>query len=115
MIINNKMGKFRIKIIPWWVSDDYVQFKYSTNGIIWYKIHHSKRDVLDNYFYMEPLTIHYTDAERTVAKFQSINDIRNYEQIEKDKLVKYNTEKDVNDKLKSLEKEATYKRFNKLK
>lgn len=105
------MGKFRIKVIPWWASDDYVQFKYSTNGIIWHKIRHCEREVLDDWYYMEPLTVRYIYAESTVAKFQSIDDIRKYEQLEKDKLVKRNAEIDAYNKRKKAEKEAVYKRF----
>lgn len=106
------MGKFRIKVIAWWVSDDYVQLKYSTNGIIWRKIRYSERDILDNWYYMKPLKISYKDAERTVAKFQSLDDIRKYEQIEKDILVKCNAEIDANNKRIKAEKKEVYKRFN---
>lgn len=106
------MGKFRIKVIAWWASDDYVQLKYSTNGIIWRKIRHSERDILDNWYYMKPLKISYKDAERTVAKFQSLDDIRKYEQIEKDKVTQYNAEIDANNKRIKAEKKEVYKRFN---
>lgn len=105
------MGKFRIKVVSWWASDDYVQLKYSTNGIIWRKVNSCTREILNNRYYMRPLTISYKDAERTVAKFQSIDDIRKYEQDEKDKLMKYNAEIDAHNKRKKAEKEAVYKKF----
>jgi cell fate (sporulation/competence/biofilm development) regulator YmcA (YheA/YmcA/DUF963 family) len=61
---------------------------------------------------MKPLKISYKDAERTVAKFQSLDDIRKYEQIEKDILVKCNAEIDANNKRIKAEKKEVYKRFN---
>ena len=109
------MGKFRIKIIAWLHSDDYVQFKYSTNGIIWHKIRNCERDILDNWYYMKPLTISYKDAESTVSKFQSLDDIHKYEQSQKDKVTQYNADIDANNKRIRSEKAAVYNRFKTLK
>jgi hypothetical protein len=105
------MGKFRIKITAWWASNEYVQFKYSTNGIIWRKIYKCEYEILDEWYYMQPLTTHYSNSESTIAKFKTIDDIRKYEQEEKQKLIKYNADIDARNKRKEAERKAVYKRF----
>ena len=105
------MGKFRIKIKAWWCSDDYVQFIYSTNGIRWHKVHALDYDILDEWYYMRPLTVEYYDCERYINKFKTINDIHKYEQEEEKRVNENNNQMSKRDKLNKEKKQAIYNKF----
>jgi len=73
------MGKFRIKIVPWWASDKWVNLKYSTNGIFWHTIQESYYDALENQYYMNPITSHYSNSDTLIKRFQTIEEVKEYE------------------------------------
>lgn len=106
------MGRFRIKISSWWASNDWVQFWYSTNGIIWRRVHTLEYDILDEWYYMVPLTVSYRDAEYYIKKFSTIEAIREYEREDRARCNKENQRiKDWNDR-KDAERKSVYKRFS---
>lgn len=105
------MGRFRIKITPWWASNEYVHFKYSTNGFIWHKIYSREYDILSNKYYMKPLIAGYDNAERIISKFNTLDDVRNYEQEEEQKMISHNNNVDAKRKWHEAKRKAVYKKF----
>jgi len=105
------MGRFRIKITPWWASNDWVQFKYSTNGIIWRKIHTLEYDYIVQWYFMVPLKISFQNAEQYINKFSSIEAIREYERIEREKCDYQNNIIEQGNKMKAAERKSIYNRF----
>ncbi len=105
------MGKFRIKITPWWASDDWAQFKYSTNGLFWKRIYSSEYNILDERYYMTPLTTHYSSSESTMLQFNSIEDVRKYETEQSAIVNRENARIREYERQEEVKKNAFYKRF----
>lgn len=106
------MSKFRIKVSPWWASDDYIILKYSTNGIFWKTLKNYEYDVLDKWCYMTTKVSHYTNAEYLINKFKSLEDIIKYEEEEEGKVITHNNEINARNKIKKQEKQKVYKKYN---
>lgn len=107
------MGKFRIKISSWWASSDYVQFKYSTNRIIWKRIYACEHNIMDGYCYMRPLTTHYSNTESTIHRFNCLDDVLKFEKLERDKVNRHNNDRIRIEKQQSADRKSVYKRFGK--
>jgi len=76
------MGKFRIKISSSWFSEDYIVFKYTTNGIFWKTIKCYVYDVLDKWCYMSTKSCHFKNVKETLSKFKTLEDIKIYKEEE---------------------------------
>lgn len=105
------MGKFRIKIREWWASDEFANIIYSTNGIIWNKIKNCEYDISDEWYYMKPIKIHFTNCESYIKKFSNIDDIHKFEQKEKERMDKYNDEITKQNNRKKLERQKVYNKL----
>lgn len=105
------MSKFRIKISPWYASDDFFTVKYSTNGIFWKTLKQYKYDVLDEWCYMVSAIFNYTDAEYIMSKFKNMEDIIKYEETERKRVIDHN--KEIKDKRKRVKetKKLIYKKI----
>lgn len=88
------MGQFRIKIKPWWVSDDYAVFKYSTNGWFWRQVRTCEYDILSERYYMKPLIVYYSNAECRLEQFKTLGDVVEYECGERAKMGRLNADVD---------------------
>lgn len=106
------MGKFRIKITAWWASADYIQYKYSTNGIFWHRIYKCEYEILDEWYYMKPRTDYYSNAKYVIDEFKSVDDIRKYEDNQRAMMIKYNAEiKAIKDRHKK-DRNDVYNKFS---
>ncbi len=60
-------------------SKEWVNFKYSTNGVFWKKVYTAEYDILDNYYYIRSLLTPIKNADEYINKFKSVEDIKQYE------------------------------------
>jgi len=105
------MGRFRIKITSWWASPEWVHFKYSTNGIFWKRVYTCEYDIMDEYYYLVPLTVQISSADEYINKFKSIDDIRKYEKEQLEYGTKNNKWIDDQNNKKQARIKETYKRL----
>jgi len=106
------MGKFKIKITQWWASENYVHIIYSTNGIFWHKIKNCEYDFSDEIYYMTPICISFDKCESLLQSFNCLDDIKKYEQEEKDRMIYCNNQIYKKRKQKQDELKSIYKRIN---
>ena len=86
------MGRFRIKISNSWFSDDFIVLRYSTNGIFWKSVKCCKHEILENWYYMETQTSHFSNAKHLLEKFNTLEKVKQYEANELASLKKFNAE-----------------------
>ena len=106
------MGKFRIKISSSWFSEDYIVLKYSTNGIFWKSIKCYDYDILDKWCYMSTKTSHFSNAKDLISKFKTIEDVKRYEEEERQRVIKHNTEISERNKRHKEERNNVYRQFS---
>ena len=106
------MRKFRIKIRAWWASSDFVTIVYSTNGIFWKKIRKCERDVMDGWYYMTPLVIHFTNAGSVLKDFPTLESVLKYDTEQRKKVNSYNNDVLDFQKRKDEEKNKIYNKFS---
>jgi hypothetical protein len=106
------MGKFRIKISSTWLFDELVVFKYSTNGIFWKKIKCQRFDIFSKKSYMGTKIKNYIFAEEIISRFKTIEDVRKYEEEEKQLVIEFNKKFYERKKKERDEKKNIYKQFS---
>lgn len=116
-----KRDKFRVKIVKdWTLPDDYVKFKYTTNGLTWHYIHCCDYDDSNYYWSQYKVSIssrtEISDLSEYLNRFSTLDKIKEFEEKEWTKLergreeIKRNKqkerekEKDFNKKLKDINK-----------
>lgn len=105
---------FKLKIVSSWFSEEYVVFKYTTNGIFWKKIYCCQPpflDLLEYNYTWEPLSFPLGSGNFEYEKemFSTIEKIKEYEENEWKKYVK------GNESLKRQRKEYKEKRLQALR
>jgi hypothetical protein len=106
------MKKFRIKISSSYYSEDYVVFKYSTNGIFWKSIKSYHYNSLDNWCYMSTKTSHFSSVKDFLSKFKTIEDVNKYEEEERQKVIKHNQEISYRNKKHKEERDNIYNKYS---
>lgn len=106
------MWKFRIKISSSWFSNDYVSFKYTTNGIFWKRVRTYEYDVLDKWCYMTTLYKQIKYVEDTMSQFKTLDDIKKYEAEQLQRVIKRNNEIAESNKKSSAKKSEIYNKFS---
>lgn len=106
------MGKFRIKISPSWFSKDYIVLKYSTNGIFWKRIKCYYYDIVDNWCYMSTKTSDFNNAKELLSKFKTIDDVKRYEEVERQRVLNDNTEISESNRKHKEKRNNIYRQFS---
>lgn len=106
------MKKFRIKISASWFSEDFIVLKYSTNGIFWKSIKCYEYDILDKWCYMSIKTSHFSNAKELISKFKTIEDVKRYEEEEREKVNKHNQEISNKNKKHKEERDDVYNKYS---
>ena len=106
------MGKFRIKISPWWASADYIVLKYSTNGIFWKSVKCYNYDIVDKWCYMSTKISPFNMAETLLSKFKTIDDVKIYEEKERQKVIKHNSEISERNRKHKEKRDNVYRQFS---
>jgi hypothetical protein len=106
------MGKFRIKISSSWFSKDFIVFKYSTNGIFWKSIKCYDYDIINEWCYMSIKTSPFSYAKEFISKFKTIEDVRKYEEKERQQVIKHNQEISDRNKKHIEERNNIYKQYS---
>jgi len=88
------MEQFRVKLKAWSVSDDYAHIIYSTDGISWNEINNCERELMDDRYYIKPICLRIDKCESVIKKFRSLDDVIEYEENEKNIMIKRNNEID---------------------
>ena len=107
-----KHTKFKIKIFSSWFSSDYIMLRYTTNGIFWKTIKCYKHDILNNWCYMSTLITHFSNAERLISKFKTVEDIKKYESIQVQSVFNRNRQILEQNRINSKEKNDIYRKFS---
>lgn len=106
------MGKFRIKIAASWFSNDYFVLKYSTNGIFWKTIKCYEYYNFEGWAYMVDLTINFKNVKNILNDFKTLDDVKNFELEQKQKVIKKNNEIEKQNIIHKKERDAVYKQFS---
>ena len=106
------MGKFKIKIASSWFSEDFIVLKYSTNGIFWKSVKSYDYDILDEWCYMLTKTTHFSNAETELSKFKTLEDVKRYEEAEREKVIKHNSEISEKNKRHKEKRNNIYKQYS---
>jgi len=85
---------------------------YSTNGIFWKNIKSCDCDVLDEWWYMSTKISHFSNAKELIPKFKTIEDVKEYEDEERQRVIKRNSEIYKINQKKKEERDNVYKKFS---
>lgn len=105
---------FKLKIVRSWFSDEYVEFKYTKNGIFWKKIYYCEPPFLgclDNDYIWEPLSYRLGNGNFDYEKemFSTYEKIKKFEEQEWKKYI------EGNESIKRQREEMRQKRLDALK
>ena len=106
------MGKFRIKISSSWFSKDFIVLRYSTNGIFWKSIKCYHYDISEKWCYMSTKTSHFSDAKYLLSKFKTIQDVKRYENQERQRVIRHNAEISEINKNNKDKRDKVYSQFS---
>ena len=106
------MGNFRIKISSSSFSEDYIVLRYSTNGIFWKNIKCYDYDVLDKWCYMSTKITHFSNAKYELSKFKTLEDVKRYEEDERQRVIKHNSQISERNKRHKEERNNVYRQFS---
>jgi hypothetical protein len=104
------MGKFRIKIKSSWFSEDYVELRYSTNGIFWQSVKCYEETC--EACYMSTMTVHFRNAKELLSRFNSIEDVKRFEEDDRARVMKRNSEIEKSNRMHKEERANVYKQFS---
>jgi hypothetical protein len=112
--LNNikKNGYFKIKISSLWYSEDYIKFKYTTNGIFWKNVKCCVYSPLDECYFMSNKTCHFRYAKNFLSKFKTLDDVKRYEDVEKEQVIKHNNNISENNKRYKEERNNVFKKYS---
>jgi len=102
---------FKLKIVESWFSGEYVEFKYTKNGIFWKKIYNCEPPFYSKSYTWEPLHCRLGNGnfDKEREKFSTYKKIKEFEEQEWRKYI------EKNESIKKEIEEIKQKRLNALK
>lgn len=102
---------FKRKIKKTWFSDDFINLRYTTNGIFWKNLKTCEYFTIEDYYEMVDKIFSVDNAKYIFEEFDTIEKIRQYEADNKNKVVKLNKQISERKKIKEEKKKNIYKKY----